>query len=104
MRVYQRVGPNTGVSASFGEIGFWSFLVLLGALPFVLVGLAFVAIVWGVAIVLMVILSIYGIIYHKLTGKDARVPVPGSEGNSQIESFMEAKGWIRTPRTLTRNT
>ena len=104
MRVYQRIGPNTGISLSLEELGFWGLCFLVGILPFIAMALLIVAAVWVLAMCLMVLLMINGIIYHKVTGRDARVPVPGSSGDSQIEYWMEAKGWIRTPQsTLTRS-
>ena len=102
MRIYQRTGPNTGVSYGLGEgLLFW-FLVLIGALPFIAIAIVFVLAVFAFAMVLMILLAINGIIFHALTGRDARVPVPGSEHGAQIEYWMEEKGWIRLPKRLTR--
>ena len=102
MRFYTRIGPNLGIS--FGPIGwlfFW-FLVFLGAIPFIVIGVMFVLAVFTIAIILGILLIVNGIVYHVLTGRDARVPVPGSAWGTELEYWMEDHGWIRLPQRLRR--
>jgi hypothetical protein len=100
MRAYQRIGPNTGISASIAEIGFFGFLVLVGLLPFLALAVIVYAALWAIAMILVLLLAVNGIIFKWVTGRDARVPLPGAEGDSRIEHWMEEQGWIRLPKRL----
>ena len=97
MRFYTRIGPNLGMSFGFlGWLLFWFFLIV-GALPFIAIGILVIAAVVAFSVILGVALALNGIIFKALTGKDARIPVPGSAGGSELEYWMEEKGWIRLP-------
>jgi hypothetical protein len=98
VRFYTQTGPHSAVEyGPFFVLCYW-----VGAFPFYVIALAFVVAVYAFAMVLMALLAINGIIYHKLTGKDARLWVPGSAQGTAIEYWMADKGWIRLPRHLQR--
>jgi hypothetical protein len=102
MRIIERTGPDTAVSYGVGEGILFRFLVFVGAAPFVAVAIIFYLAVVSFAMVLMTLLAINGILFHKLTGRDARIWVPGSAKGTAIEYWMERKGWIRLPQRISR--
>ena len=68
MRGYYRFpGSNFGVSAGFGELGFWAFLVFFGFLPFYAIYLALKLVAWVLIILIyaLVILAAYIHIWRK---------------------------------------
>lgn len=95
MRFYTRIARNLGVSFGFGLI----LLTLIGALFYGLTVLAIIAAMWGIALLFGGMLILFGVTYKALTGKNARIPVPGSVDGTNLEDWMEAKGWIRLPKS-----
>lgn len=70
-------------------------MIIIGFVPFLAIAAGIFCLVWAIAYVLAIILIAYGTIYKKVTGKDARVRVPGSENrNHPLEIWMEKRGFI----------
>jgi hypothetical protein len=106
MWFHNRITRNFGVS--YGPLGglfmlLVIFFIWLTALEWALLGIMFIVAMFLLGYSLCLLIALYGVIFKKLTGKDARVPIPGSEWGTAIEFWMEDKGWVRLPERIQGN-
>lgn len=89
---YRQRQSNWGFIVPFAYVWRMGFLIFLGALPFLFIWAAVYVAIYCLALMIALILMVYGMIYKSSTGRDARVPIRSS--GTSLEKWMEQKGWV----------